>query len=91
MQGPKIQQPQALSPVVQQDSLIPSLEYANFFNMLQIVGFYSTRAGTTAERPTATTGARWVGMPYLDTTLGKPIWLLTPSTSVWIDATGAVV
>ena len=91
MEGPKIQQPQAASPVVQPDSFIPSLEYATFFNLLQIVSFYSTRAGTTAERPTATTGVRWAGMPYFDQTLGKPIWLKFTSSSIWIDATGAVV
>jgi len=91
MQGPKIQQPQALSPVVQQDSLIASLEYANFFNIVQIVTFYSTRAGTTAERPTNSTGIRWVGMPYFDQSLGKPIWLKIASTSIWVDATGTPV
>ena len=91
MEGPKIQQPQALSPLVQKDRELPSLDYATFFNILQIVTFYSTRSGTTLERPTATTGIRWVGMPYLDTTLGKPIWLRFTSSSVWVDATGAVV
>lgn len=91
MQGPKIQQPQALSPVTQPDSDIASVEYANFFNILQLVTFYSTRSGTTAERPTASTLARWIGMPYLDTTLGKPIWLKIASTNIWIDATGASV
>ena len=94
MQGPKIQQPQALSPVVQQDSLIASVEYANFFNILQIVTFYSTRAGTTAERPTASTGIRWKGMPYFDVSLstqGMPIFLAIPSTNVWVNAMGTVV
>jgi hypothetical protein len=91
MEGPKLQQPQALSPVVQQDSLIPSLEYAAFFNLLQIVSFYSTRAGTTAERPTGSTGVRWVGMPYFDQTLGKPVFLKFTSSSIWVDGSGAIV
>lgn len=91
MQGPKIQQPQALSPVTQPDSDIASVEYANFFNILQLVTFYSTRSGTTAERPTASTLARWVGMNYFDTTLGKPVFLKIASTSVWVDGSGAVV
>jgi hypothetical protein len=72
MEGPKLQQPQALSPVVQQDSLIPSLEYAAFFNLLQIVSFYSTRAGTTAERPTGSTGVVFL----------KPIYLLSISSQM---------
>lgn len=93
MEGPKIQQPQALSPIVQPESLIPSLEYATFFNILQIVTFYSTRSGTTAERPTATTGVRWKGMPYFDVSLstqGMTIYLAEPSTNVWVDGSGAV-
>lgn len=91
MQGPLIQQPQALSPMTQPDSDIPSVEYSNFFNILQLVTFYSTRAGTTAERPTASTLARWIGMPYMDLTLGKPIFLKIASTNVWVDGSGAVV
>ena len=94
MDGPKIQQPQALSPVVQPDSELPSLEYATFFNILQIVTFYSTRSGTTSERPTATTGVRWKGMQFYDTSLstqGMPIFLASPSSNVWVNAMGGVV
>ena len=91
MEGPKLQQPQALSPVVQKDSLIPTIEYATFFNLLQIVSFYSTRAGTTVERPTATTGVRWTGMPYFDQTLGKPVFLKFASSNTWVDGSGAIV
>lgn len=46
-------------------------------------------SGTTAQRPT------WqiVGMQYFDTTIGKPIWCKTasPTSPVWVDATGATV
>lgn len=91
MDGPKIQQPQALSPIVQEDSEIASVEYANFFNILQLVTFYSTRSGTTAERPTASTLARWIGMPYFDTTLGKTVFLKIASTSIWVDGAGTPV
>jgi hypothetical protein len=42
-----------------------------------------TGAGTTANRPTV---GLYVGRPYLDTTLGIPIWY---DGSQWIDATGA--
>jgi hypothetical protein len=91
MEGPKVQQPQVLSPVIQSESNVPSFEYATFFNVLQIIAFYSTRSGTTAERPTGTTGVRWKGMPYFDISLstnGMPIYLAIPSTNVWVDALG---
>jgi hypothetical protein len=42
-------------------------------------------SGATANRPTQ---GVYTGMPYFDTTLGKPIWY---SGSVWKDATGATV
>lgn len=44
-----------------------------------------TSSGTSTNRPT--TGL-WVGRPYWDTTLGKPIWYKDPG---WVDATGAAV
>lgn len=91
MDGPKLQQPQALSPLIQQDSQIASVEYSVFFNRLQDIAFYSTRSGTTAERPTASSLARWVGMQFFDTTLGKPVFLKIASTNIWIDGSGAVV
>lgn len=45
-------------------------------------------SGTTANRPTS---GLFVGRPYFDTTLNKPIWLKTVSPADWIDATGASV
>jgi hypothetical protein len=91
MEGPNIQQPQALSPVLQPESELPTIEYATFFNVLQLISFYSTRSGITSERPTASTQGRWVGMPYFDTTLGKTVFLKYASSSVWVDGSGAVV
>jgi hypothetical protein len=44
--------------------------------------------GTTAQRPTVGIN---IGDPYLDETLGKPIWLKSVVPTVWIDATGASV
>lgn len=43
------------------------------------------QSGTTAQRPTS---GLWIGRPYFDTTLGKPIWYEGPG---WVDATGAAV
>jgi len=48
-----------------------------------------SNSGTTAQRPTAN---QYIGKPYFDTTLGKPIWLSAMgSPPTWVDATGAVV
>jgi hypothetical protein len=43
-------------------------------------------SGITSARPSTDL---YVGMPYFDTSLGKPIWYKTGTT--WIDATGATV
>lgn len=45
----------------------------------------ATPAGTTAQRPTTD---RYIGMPYYDTTLSKPVWW---NGSVWKDAMGTTV
>lgn len=44
-----------------------------------------SESGTTANRPTANL---WIGRPYFDTTLGKPVWY---DGTNWVDATGATV
>jgi hypothetical protein len=56
-----------------------------------VVALYSS--GATADRPTKLV---WVGRPYFDTTLGKPVWVKTytpgaPSPVTWVDATGTTV
>jgi hypothetical protein len=49
-----------------------------------------TLSGTTANRPTKFI---WVGRPYFDTTIGKPIWAKSwaAGTTSWVDATGGAV
>lgn len=44
-------------------------------------------SGTTAQRPTTGT---YVGQPFFDTTLNKPIWR-NKDNNGWVDATGAAV
>jgi hypothetical protein len=46
------------------------------------------QSGSTANRPTS---LLWVGRPYFDTDLGKPVWVKAAKPAVWVDATGAVV
>jgi len=63
----------------------------NWVQWLTKVGNFASTvsdSGTTANRPTS---FLFVGRPYFDTTINKPIWLKTVSPVVWIDATGASV
>lgn len=66
-------------------------EAAQFMNALQGVTFAQTRSGASTERPTSNMAWRYDGLPFLDQTLGKPIFLLSASSNVWIDATGTPV
>lgn len=45
-----------------------------------------TLSGTTAQRPTVFT---WIGMPFFDTTLGRPVWLKVKGSWVFSDGTPA--
>jgi hypothetical protein len=60
-----------------------------FLNLLRLTADTVTQSGTTAQRPTK---ALWVGRPFYDLTLNKPIWVnaVTPSV-VWKDAAGTTV
>lgn len=62
--------------------------WRNFFNALYNICNGLTMSGTTARRPTV---GLWVGRPYLDTTLGIPIWLQSINPNVWINSAGAPV
>jgi len=46
------------------------------------------QSGPTAQRPTK---LLWVGRPFYDTTLNKPIWLNAINPVVWRDAAGIAV
>lgn len=56
------------------------------FDELYIVAGKVALAETTANRPTVTQADD--GLPFFDTTLGKPIWALSTSATGWVDATG---
>lgn len=80
-----------------QQEIVNKTKYANdpwasFFSSVYRQSVKSELAlegtGTTSNRPTDNL---WVGRTYLDTTLGKPIWVESLSPTVWIDATGATV
>lgn len=59
-----------------------SRAWAGWIGRAFIVLFADQQSGTTAQRPT---DELYVGRPYLDTTIGKPIWY---SGSGWIKADG---
>jgi len=62
---------------------------SEWLNLIWLAANSLTEYGTTAQRPTANL---WIGRPFMDTTLGQPIWVqaVTPAV-VWIDATGTSV
>jgi hypothetical protein len=62
--------------------------WTRWINKLWMVAGALDDSGTTANRPTA---GLYVGRPYYDTTLGKPIWLDSVRPTVWHDATGTPV
>lgn len=82
--GPRVQMP---SGALVLEGGEATIETSALLNMLQSIAFYSTRSGTTANRPTSTS-FRWVGMHYFDTTLGLPVFLKTASSSAWVKADG---
>lgn len=58
-----------------------------FFTKVRNVCVGRSQSGTTAQRPTK---GLEIGLPFFDTTLGKPIWIKTVTPAVaWVDATGA--
>jgi hypothetical protein len=79
-----INPPPTRSPIVNDSGMI-NPEWQEFFS----AAFFSLRAqemsGTTANRPTK---RLFVGMPYFDTTLNRPIWYTGTN---WIRADGVVV
>jgi hypothetical protein len=91
--GPKIQMPTSLSQMFTFDEQgnITGLrqEWAQFFHAIEGILNAETKSGPTASRPTTSMQFRFVGMRFFDTTLGKPVFLKTASSSAWVDATGA--
>ena len=97
--GPKIQMPTSLSTMFETDDkgniIGLKQEWAQFFHAMQGTVYAGSRSGPSTSRPDFTSTQaldfRYIGMPYFDTHLGKPIYLKTASSNVWVDATGAVV
>lgn len=89
--GPKIQMPGPLSNMMDDQGNVDT-DWAAFFAGVQQTTFNVSRSGPTASRPTSTLNGRYIGMPYFDSTLQKPIFLVsTTPADIWKDASGAVV
>lgn len=64
-------------------------QWSGWFSIAQNILQATSSSGPTTARPTANL---YVGQFWFDTTLGYPVWVLTPGASpVWVNATGAVV
>lgn len=59
-----------------------------WFQRAQNVVVAVNASGPTSERPKK---VLWVGRPFFDTTLGRPVYVKSVNPAVWVDGTGAVV
>jgi len=92
IQGPKVVMPASLSQMFDVDDKgnITAIrpEWAQFFHAVQGLTWNMSRSGPTASRPTSSTGWRYTGMPFFDTTLGLTVFLKTASSNAWFKADG---
>lgn len=99
MNGPKILFPGTISEMFnfQYDSdgkLVDATlrtEWVALFNSVQQVAFNVSRSGPTASRPTSSLPGRFIGMPFMDMTLGIPVWLKSVNPDVWVNGAGTTV
>jgi hypothetical protein len=92
--GPNVQVPGARSDWFTDSAGMPcaiSVDAMQFFHIAQQIALGVTRSGPTGARPTAAIQGRWIGMPFYDTTIGKPVYLVSIGPDVWKDAAGNVV
>lgn len=89
--GPKLQVPTPLTPMMDETGVLHP-DWTTFFHTVQQTAFNVSRSGPTASRPTGSLDGRYIGMNYFDTTLSKPIYLVSTSpVDIWKDASGVVV
>ena len=62
-----------------------SVPFLSWLSIVHTTVIAMRQSGVTTDRPTK---LLWVGRPFFDTTLGKPIWYESPG---WVDATGTSV
>lgn len=69
----------------------PTNDGLTFLHSVQQITWGLSRTGPTTSRPTSKVDGRWIGMPYYDSTLGKPVFLHSVNPDVWHDGAGNVV
>jgi hypothetical protein len=82
-----IRPPPTRSPLTREqfDQMMGSPEWLEFFSDAYFAIASLQQSGTTAKRPTK---GLYIGKPYFDTTLNRPIWYTGTN---WIRADGVVV
>jgi hypothetical protein len=82
-----IRPPPTRSPLTREqlNQMMASPEWLEFFSDAYFTIAGLQQSGTTANRPTK---RLYVGLPYFDTTLNRPIWYTGTN---WIRADGVVV
>lgn len=82
-----MERPPLDEPFYTPDSPISTV-WTRWMNKLWIVGGSVDNSGTTVQRPAKNL---FIGRPYFDTDLGKPIWLKSANPSVWVDSSGTSI
>ena len=86
--GPKIQPPNWNATFVSSSGTLQTQSVVFLHSVEQTV-FNISRSGPTGSRPKDSLDGRFIGMPFFDTTLGKPIWLkVAGTTNAWVLADG---
>jgi len=72
-------------PFTEQEGL--PIEWSNWMAKVEEILNHTQATGATANRPAV---APYVGYPFFDTTLGKPIWAktITATSTAWVLADG---
>ena len=64
-----------------------TVAWGQWFTRVQAIVSSAQQSGITADRPTS---VLWVGRRYMDTTLGKPVYVRGIRPTVWVDGVGTV-
>ena len=64
-----------------------SVPWSSWVQRVHNIALSAQQSGVTADRPTS---LLWIGRRFFDTTIGKPVYLLSINPSVWVDGAGTV-
>lgn len=75
------------APIAEADGSLGS-RWRQWFSRVNTVIVAMQQSGITADRPASLV---WIGRQYFDTTLGKPVYVLSVNPVVWVDSAGTTV